>query len=93
MTDLSVVLRTPWGGPWRAFRDPLAVLTAHAADDVSSVLAEVDRAVRSEGCYAAGFVTVRGTAIADQPIAPGHIDPPAARYRGQRSIAPDHNKL
>jgi para-aminobenzoate synthetase/4-amino-4-deoxychorismate lyase len=76
VTELSVVLRTPWGGPWRAFRDPLAVLTAHAADDVGGVLAEVDRAVRGERCYAAGFVTYEAAGAFGLPVkapAPGGL--------------------
>jgi para-aminobenzoate synthetase/4-amino-4-deoxychorismate lyase len=54
---LEVVLRTPWGGPWRAFRDPVAVLSATRIEDVGACLGEVDRAVTTDGYYAAGFVT------------------------------------
>jgi para-aminobenzoate synthetase / 4-amino-4-deoxychorismate lyase len=65
--DFTVILRTPWGGPWRAFRDPSAVLTAWRPADVRPCLAAVDRAVRDEGVYAAGFVTYEAAAGLDLP--------------------------
>jgi para-aminobenzoate synthetase/4-amino-4-deoxychorismate lyase len=52
----EVRLRTARGREWRTFRDPARVLRASRADDVAHCLSEVDRAVRDEGCYAAGFV-------------------------------------
>ncbi|MBA3888663.1 MAG: aminodeoxychorismate synthase component I [Acidobacteria bacterium] len=57
MRDFEVILRTPWGGPWRAFREPSAVLTAWRPDEVRPCLDAIDRAVRDDGVYAAGFVT------------------------------------
>src|SRR5688500_7362315 len=71
---LEVILRSPWAGPWRAFRDPLAVLTATRADDVRTCLEEVDRAVARDGCYAAGFVTYEAAAGFGLPVHPPQSD-------------------
>jgi hypothetical protein len=60
--DFTVILRTPWGGPWRAFRGPSEVLTAWRPDDVRRASSRVDRAVREDGLYAAGFVTYEAAA-------------------------------
>jgi para-aminobenzoate synthetase / 4-amino-4-deoxychorismate lyase len=60
--DFTVILRTPWGGPWRAFRGPSAVITAWSPDEVRPCLEAVERAVREEGLYAAGFVTYEAAA-------------------------------
>jgi para-aminobenzoate synthetase/4-amino-4-deoxychorismate lyase len=70
VSDFTVILRTPWGGPWRAFREPSAVLTATKVDDVSRVIADVDRAVRTDGLYAAGFVTYEAAAAFGLPARP-----------------------
>jgi para-aminobenzoate synthetase/4-amino-4-deoxychorismate lyase len=66
----DVVLRTPWGGPWRAFREPAAVLTATSAADVRACLTEIDRAVRDRGYYAAGFVTYEAASAFGLPTHP-----------------------
>ena len=52
-----MILRTPWGGPWRAFRGPLEVIAAWSPEEVRPCLDAVDRATRGRGLYAAGFVT------------------------------------
>jgi para-aminobenzoate synthetase / 4-amino-4-deoxychorismate lyase len=54
--DFTVILRTPWGGPWRAFREPSSIVTAWRPDEVRASLDQIDRAVREAGVYAAGFV-------------------------------------
>jgi para-aminobenzoate synthetase/4-amino-4-deoxychorismate lyase len=74
VTTLDVVLRTPWGGPWRAFREPSAVLTAARAGEVQGCLREVDRAVKEEGYYAAGFVTYEAAAAFGLPVHPAPAD-------------------
>ena len=74
MTRLEVILRSPWAGPWRAFRDPLAILTATRPDDVQACLEDVARAVQSEGCYAAGFVTYEAAAAFGLPAHPPPAD-------------------
>lgn len=56
MIRFDVRLRTARGREWRTFRDPALVLRALRADEVIPCLSEVDRAVREDGCYAAGFV-------------------------------------
>ncbi len=63
MNELEVRLRSsrPECG-WRIFRDPVRVLRAFTPDDTRACLAEVDRAVRDDGCYAAGFVTYEAAA-------------------------------
>jgi para-aminobenzoate synthetase/4-amino-4-deoxychorismate lyase len=66
----DVVLRTPRGGPWRAFRNPVAVVRATRPADVIACLAEVDRFVRVERCYAAGFVTYEAAAAFGLPVQP-----------------------
>ena len=63
----EVVLRTPWGGPWRRFHDPQRVLVAHDPADVAVVLREVDDAVRA-GHYAAGFVAYEGAPAFGLPV-------------------------
>lgn len=70
MTPFEVLLRTPRGGPWRTFRDPVDVIVAERAEDVVGCLARVDRAVREEGCYAAGFVTYEAAAAFGLPSLP-----------------------
>jgi para-aminobenzoate synthetase/4-amino-4-deoxychorismate lyase len=65
---LDVVLRTPWGGPWRGFREPTAVLTAERVGDVRECLREVDRAVRRSGFYAAGFVAYEAAGAFGLPV-------------------------
>lgn len=70
MTPFEVLLRTPRGGPWRTFRDPVDVIVAERVEDVVGCLAGVDRAVREEGCYAAGFVTYEAAAAFDLPSLP-----------------------
>ena len=56
MSPLEVRLRSARRHQWRTFREPLAVVRATRPDEVVRCLAEADRAVRSDGCYAAGFV-------------------------------------
>lgn len=73
MTSLDVVLRTPHGGPWRGFQDPLKVVCATRLEDVAECLAEVDGIVRRDGCYAAGFVTYEAAGAFGLPVhAPGN---------------------
>lgn len=74
MTGFEVILRSPWTGPWRAFRDPFAVLTAVRAEDVRACLDDVDRAVSRDGCYAAGFVTYEAAAGFGLPAHPPAAD-------------------
>jgi para-aminobenzoate synthetase/4-amino-4-deoxychorismate lyase len=66
----DVVLRTPRNGPWRAFRNPVAVVRATRPTDVIECLAEVDRFVRVERCYAAGFVTYEAAGAFGLPVQP-----------------------
>lgn len=63
----EITLRTPWGGPWRRFRTPFRVVTAHDPLAVRSALATVDEAVRG-GAYAAGFVTYEAAAAFGLPV-------------------------
>lgn len=63
----QVTLRTPWGGPWRRFREPVAVITAQEAGEVKAALQQVDAAVAG-GLYAAGFVTYEAAAAFGLPV-------------------------
>jgi para-aminobenzoate synthetase/4-amino-4-deoxychorismate lyase len=63
----EIILRTPWGGPWRCFSEPTAVLAAHATEEVREVLRAVDEAVR-HGSYAAGFVTYEAASAFGLPV-------------------------
>jgi para-aminobenzoate synthetase / 4-amino-4-deoxychorismate lyase len=65
--DFTVILRTPWGGPWRAFRGPSAVITAWRPDEVRPCLEAIERAVHDDGLYAAGFVTYEAAAAFGLP--------------------------
>lgn len=64
---LDIVLRTPWGGPWRRFHTPSRLVTARQTADVRAALADVDAAVRG-GSYAAGFVTYEAAAAFGLPV-------------------------
>lgn len=68
MNPFEVRLRTERGREWRTFRDPTAVLRATRAKEVAGCLAEVDRAVRDDGCYAAGFVTYEAAGAFGLPV-------------------------
>jgi para-aminobenzoate synthetase / 4-amino-4-deoxychorismate lyase len=63
----EVRLRNARGREWRTFREPLAVVHATRPDEVAQCLAEADRAVRSDGCYAAGFVGYEAAAAFGLP--------------------------
>jgi para-aminobenzoate synthetase/4-amino-4-deoxychorismate lyase len=63
----EAVLRTPFGGPWRRFSDPVRVVSATRIDDVRTALAEVETAV-SSGLYAAGFVAYEAAAAFGVPV-------------------------
>lgn len=65
----QVILRTPWGGPWRHFRAPRAILAAHHISEVQSVLDQVDAAV-GDGCYAAGYVCYEAAGAFGLPVRP-----------------------
>jgi para-aminobenzoate synthetase/4-amino-4-deoxychorismate lyase len=64
---MEVIVRTPWGGPWRRFTDPVRVITAHRAADVRGALAEADGELKS-GKYVAGFVTYEAAAGFGLPV-------------------------
>lgn len=64
---MEVILRTPWGGPWRRFSHPVRTITAHHAADVHRALAEADEELR-KGRYAAGFVTYEAAAAFGLPV-------------------------
>lgn len=63
----EILLRTPWGGPWRRFRDPVRVVSAGRAEEVRAAFRQVDDAVRG-GRYAAGFVTYEAAAAFGLPV-------------------------
>ena len=67
MSPLEVRLRRASRHEWRTFREPLAVLRATRPDEVARCLAEADRAVRSDGCYAAGFVAYEAASAFSLP--------------------------
>lgn len=69
-----MILRTPRGGPWRTFHDPVSVVRAERAADLAPCLARVEEAVRRDGLYAAGFVTYEAAAAYGLPAhAPGNL--------------------
>lgn len=63
----EVRLRGGRQGEWRIFREPTRVVQAIDASAVAECLAEVERAVRDEGCYAAGYVTYEAAAAFGLP--------------------------
>ncbi|MBA2301685.1 MAG: chorismate-binding protein [Acidobacteria bacterium] len=63
------MLRTPWGGGWRRFRNPRHVMSARRPADVRQALEEVEHAVE-RGSYAAGFVTYEAGAAFGLPVRP-----------------------
>jgi para-aminobenzoate synthetase / 4-amino-4-deoxychorismate lyase len=73
----EVRLRTERGRAWRTFRDPVRVLRATRPADVLDCLEDVQRAVRRDGCYAAGFVTYEAAAAFGLPTHDTTSDPGA----------------
>ena len=67
MSLLEVRLRSARRREWRTFREPLAVVRATRPEEVARCLAEADRAVRRDGCYAAGFVSYEAAAAFGLP--------------------------
>jgi len=67
VSPLEVRLRRASRHEWRTFREPLAVLRATRPDEVARCLAEADRAVRSDGYYAAGFVAYEAASAFSLP--------------------------
>ena len=53
----SALLHHKESGRWLSFREPLALLSAHNAQEVRATLREVEARVESEGLTAVGFVT------------------------------------
>ena len=53
----GIVLRDPAAGRWLRFEDPVDVLASREPAGVPEVLAEMERRVRDEGLFAAGFLT------------------------------------
>ncbi len=70
MRPFEVRLRTGRGHHWRTFREPTAIIEAATVAEVADCLAEVDRAVREDGSYAAGFVTYEAAAAFGLPVRP-----------------------
>jgi para-aminobenzoate synthetase/4-amino-4-deoxychorismate lyase len=75
----DVILRTPWRGPWRTFRNPARVILARDTTEVGRALGEVDDAV-GHGYYAAGFVTYEGAAAFGLPVRRETLDLPLAAF-------------
>lgn len=67
----TVLLRTPWDGPWRRFSQPFAIVYTSDVADVRRCLAEVDEQVRTRGCFAAGFVCYEAAAAFGLPARAG----------------------
>jgi para-aminobenzoate synthetase/4-amino-4-deoxychorismate lyase len=63
----QVILRTPWRGPWRRFRDPVRIIQARDAGQVRDALRAVDDAVR-RGSYAAGVVGYEAAGAFGLPV-------------------------
>ena len=74
MSLLEVRLRSARRPEWRTFREPLAVVRATRPEEVARCLAEADRAVRRDGCYAAGFVGYEAAAAFGLPTHPASPD-------------------
>ena len=72
--SFSVLLRTPWDGPWRRFSQPFAVVRTSDVADVRRCLAEVDEQVRTRGCFAAGFICYEAAAAFGLPAGPAAAD-------------------
>lgn len=63
----EILVRTPWGGPWCRFSNPVRVITARDHAQVRDALRQVDEEV-SRGRYAAGFVTYEAAAAFGLPV-------------------------
>ena len=68
--QLQLLVRTPWQGRWRRFRNPIRIIEARDVTGVRKALRAVDEAVRA-GSYAAGFVTYEAAAAFGLPVGPG----------------------
>jgi para-aminobenzoate synthetase/4-amino-4-deoxychorismate lyase len=71
VTRFDVLLRTPRGGPWRTFHDPVAVLCAGRVEEIADCLARVHEVVHRDGVYAAGFVAYEAAAAFGLPVHAG----------------------
>ncbi len=71
-TGFEVRLRAERG--WRTFREPTRIIRATAVADVEAALGDVERAVRDEGCYAAGYVTYEAAGAFGLPVRPRDPD-------------------
>lgn len=65
-TRFEVRLRAEHG--WRTFREPTRIVRATAVADVEPALGDVEKAVRDEGCYAAGYVTYEAAGAFGLPV-------------------------
>ena len=67
--SIRALLRTPFDGPWMAFRHPTAILTAWNVADVRRCLQDADAAARA-GAYAVGFVAYEAAPAFGAPAGP-----------------------
>ena len=67
-----IVLRDPEISQWLTFADPVDVLLAQRPADVLPVMRAVERRVRNEGLYAAGFVTYDAAPAFDDALRVRH---------------------
>ncbi len=63
----EVRLRGARQGEWRTFREPTRIVEATEIAQVADCLADVERAVRQDGCYAAGYLTYEAAAAFGLP--------------------------
>jgi para-aminobenzoate synthetase/4-amino-4-deoxychorismate lyase len=75
----QVILRTPWAGPWRRFREPVAVVSARNAAEVRPALQDADAAVR-DGLYVAGFVTYEAAGAFGLPVQNVPLELPLVQF-------------
>jgi hypothetical protein len=76
VSPFEILLRTARGREWRAFREPLAIIRATRPEEVAACLAEADRAVKNDGCYAAGYVAYEAAAAFGLPTHAPRADGP-----------------
>ncbi|HET7698981.1 MAG TPA: aminodeoxychorismate synthase component I [Vicinamibacterales bacterium] len=72
----EAIIQTPWGGPWRRFVDPVAIVHADGAGAVTACLDTIEERVRRERLFAAGFVSYEAAAAFGLPVGPRAMDLP-----------------
>ena len=68
MSDIRAILQVAHGSEWLCLEDPVRIVEAHDRRHVREALCDVERAARTEGRYAAGWVSYEAAAAFGLPV-------------------------